>query len=80
MLRCDNLIPLHNGLAEDRLAPMGIAELRKQSINGRILMVDDFTVDAADTPSNLKIHTQKPRQAEGLGLPISRSVAINSFA
>jgi hypothetical protein len=72
-------IPLDKELAEERLAPRGIAELRKQSIKGRILMVDGFTVDAADTPSNQEIYPQNPRQAEGLGFPLIRCVAITSL-
>jgi len=71
--------PLLEELAEDRLVPRGIAEVRKMPTNGRILMVDGFIVDASDTPRNQEVYPQNPSQEEGLGFPLIRCVAITSL-
>jgi hypothetical protein len=43
---------------------------------GRLIMVDGFTVAAADTPKNQAEYPQNPVQKEGLGFPILRGVAL----
>ena len=43
---------------------------------GRLIMVDGFTVTAADTPDNQAVYPQNPAQKEGLGFPILRGVAL----
>jgi hypothetical protein len=43
---------------------------------GRLIMVDGFTVTAADTEANQAEYPQNPAQKEGLGFPILRGVAL----
>ena len=43
---------------------------------GRLVMVDGFTVTAADTPENQAEYPQNPRQKAGLGFPILRGVVL----
>lgn len=43
---------------------------------GRFIMVDGFTVTAADTEENQAEYPQNPRQQEGLGFPILRGVTL----
>jgi hypothetical protein len=43
---------------------------------GRLVMVDGFTVTAADTPENQAEYPQNPKQKEGLGFPILRGVGL----
>lgn len=71
--------PLKEELAEERLVPRGIAEVRKNPMSGRVLMVDGFTVDAADTSKNQEAYPQNPSQEGGLGFPLIRCVAITSL-
>jgi len=43
---------------------------------GRLIMVDGFTVTAADTPENQAEYPQNSVQKKGLGFPILRGVAL----
>lgn len=43
---------------------------------GRLIMVDGFTVTAADTEENQAEYPQNPAQKEGLGFPILRGVVL----
>lgn len=43
---------------------------------GRLVMVDGFTVTAADTEQNQAEYPQNPKQKEGLGFPILRGVVL----
>lgn len=43
---------------------------------GRFIMVDGFTVTAADTAENQAEYPQNPQQKEGLGFPILRGVTL----
>jgi len=43
---------------------------------GRLIMVDGFTVTAADTDANQAEYPQNPAQKAGLGFPILRGVAL----
>lgn len=43
---------------------------------GRLVIVDGFTVTAADTKENQGEYPQNPRQQEGLGFPILRGVVL----
>lgn len=43
---------------------------------GRLIMVDGFTVTAADTPANQAEYPQNPAQQPGLGFPILRGVVL----
>ena len=47
-----------------------------QYTGGRLIMVDGFTVTAADTPANQAEYPQNPAQKEGLGFPILRGVVL----
>lgn len=47
-----------------------------QYAGGRLIMVDGFTVTAADTAANQAEYPQNPAQQEGLGFPILRGVAL----
>ena len=44
--------------------------------SGRLMMVDGFTVTAADTEENQAEYPQNPKQKEGLGFPILRGVTL----
>ncbi|MEM7478576.1 MAG: hypothetical protein AAF483_26635 [Planctomycetota bacterium] len=44
--------------------------MRETPADGRLLLVDGFTVTAADTPENQEEFPQNPAQEEGLGFPI----------
>lgn len=46
---------------------------------GRILLVDGFTVTAADTPENQEVFPKNPSQKEGLGFPLIRGVSLISM-
>jgi len=43
---------------------------------GRLIMVDGFTVTAADTEENQAEYPQNPKQKDGLGFPILRGVTL----
>ncbi len=65
--------------ATQKLCPPVIAEVRTQPVGGRLLLVDGFTVTAADTPENQAEYPQNPAQQEGLGFPIIRGVSLISL-
>lgn len=71
--------PLDADQAEDRLSPAVIARVRMRPLLGRIILVDGFTIDAPDTPENQAAFPQSPAQAEGLGFPLLRCVALFSL-
>lgn len=52
--------PLEPEQAEAMLTPNPIANVRSNSISGRVLLVDGFTIDAADTPWNPLARYTKP--------------------
>jgi len=56
-----------------------VAKVQSQPMTGRILLVDGFTVTAADTPENQEEFPQNPSQKEGLGFPIIRGVSLISM-
>ena len=58
-----------------RLPDAGIG-LASEYTAGRLVMVDGFTVTAADTEENQGEYPQNPRQKEGLGFPILRGVVL----
>jgi hypothetical protein len=72
--------PMSDEQAEESMTPAMIAEVRRASITGRMLLVDGFTVDAADTPENQAEYPQNPAQKEGLGFPILRCISLISMA
>ena len=45
-------------------------------VDGRLIMVDGFTVSAADTAENQAEYPQNPVQAKGLGFPLLRGVVL----
>ncbi len=65
--------------AEASACPEVVAEVKSKAAGGRILLVDGFTVTAADTPENQEEYPQNPAQAEGLGFPILRCVSLISM-
>ncbi len=65
--------------AAEQLVPPVVANVKTMSTAGRILLVDGFTVDAADTPENQAEYPQNPAQKEGLGFPILRCVSLISM-
>ncbi|MDM4019473.1 IS4 family transposase [Roseiconus lacunae] len=67
-------------MAEETLTPDVVGRVRKKSIAGRVILVDGFTVDAADTPANQQEYPQNPSQKEGLGFPMLRCVSLISMA
>ena len=56
-----------------------VAEAQSVPASGHILLVDGFTVTAADTPENQEEFPQNPTQKEGLGFPIIRGVSLISM-
>jgi hypothetical protein len=56
-----------------------VAQVQSEPLTGRILLVDGFTVTAADTPENQAEFPQNPSQKEGLGFPIIRGVSLVSM-
>jgi len=75
----DFSIPLEADQAEEKICPAVIASVRSRPINGRIINVDGFTIDAPDTTANQAEYPQNPAQAEGLGFPILRCVCLISM-
>jgi len=61
------------------LSPLVLEEVRSQSNGGRILLLDGFTITAADTPENQAEYPQNPSQEEGLGFPLLRCVVLTSL-
>ena len=66
--------------AESSQCPEVVAEVKSRVVGGRILLVDGFTITAADTAENQEEYPQNPAQAEGLGFPILRCVSLISMA
>lgn len=56
-----------------------VEDVRSTLTSGRIMMVDGFTVTAADTAANQKAYPQNPSQKEGIGFPIIRGVSLISM-
>lgn len=56
-----------------------VADAQSVPTSGRILLVDGFTVTAADTPENQEVFPQNPSQKEGLGFPLIRGVSLISM-
>ena len=72
----------HDFIDEDsdvNLSPRVVEEVRAQSIGGRVLLLDGFTITAADTPENQDEYPQNPVQKEGVGFPILRCVTLISL-
>ena len=65
--------------AESSQCPEVVAAVKSTAVGGRILLVDGFTVTAADTAENQEEYPQNPAQAEGLGFPILRCVSLISM-
>jgi hypothetical protein len=63
------------GNAIRRPADAGIGPAAEYA-GGRLIMVDGFTVTAADTEANQAEYPQNPAQQEGLGFPILRGVVL----
>jgi len=63
---------------DDRPSPPPDAGIGPASeyAGGRLIMVDGFTVTAADTAENQAEYPQNPKQKEGLGFPILRGVLL----
>jgi len=62
-----------------RLSPSNVADVKSRSTRGRILLVDGFTITAADTPENQRAYPQNPTQKPGLGFPVLRCVSLISM-
>ena len=56
-----------------------VFDAQSVSTSGRILLVDGFTVTAADTVENQEVFPQNPAQKEGIGFPIIRGVSLISM-
>ena len=79
-LKFDDLTTvLDSDQAEERLTPRMIAEIRALPIEGRIIMIDGFTVDGPDTAENQKKYPQNPAQEEGLGFLAMSGVSLFFF-
>lgn len=65
---------------EKSLCPELIAQVQAIAPSGRLIMVDGFTVVAADTPENQAEYPQNPAQKAGLGQPIMRAVVLTSMS
>ena len=64
---------------ESSQCPEVVAAVKSTAVRGRILLVDGFTVTAADTPENQEAYPQNPVQLAGLGFPILRCVSLISM-
>jgi len=62
------------------LTPPVVADVKSRSTGGRILLVDGFTITAADTPENQRVYPQNSVQKPGLGFPILRCVSLISMS
>jgi len=72
----------HDGVNDDpdvTLAPGVVEQVCSQSPGGRFLLLDGFTITAADTPENQAEYPQSPSQEEGLGFPVLRCVTLTSL-
>lgn len=65
---------------EVQQTPRVVAEVKSEPLSGRILLVDGFTITAADTLENQQEYPQNPAQQDGLGFPILRCVSLISMA
>jgi len=65
--------------AESSLCPEVVAQAKSTESGGRIVLVDGFTITAADTPENQAEYPQNPVQTKGLGFPILRCVSLISL-
>jgi hypothetical protein len=63
---------------QDTFHPV-VAKVQSVPVTGRILLVDGFTVTAADSPENQAAYPQNPSQKEGLGFPVIRGVSLISM-
>jgi hypothetical protein len=63
----------------ESMCPDDVATVKSIPIKGRMLLVDGFTVTAADTPENQEEYPQNPAQKKGLGFPILRGVSLTSM-
>jgi hypothetical protein len=54
-------------------------DAQSMATNGRILLVDGFTLTAANTSENQQVFPQNPAQKEGLGSQLIRGVRLTSM-
>ena len=66
-------------LDDDQPQHQVVQDVSAIQTKGNILMVDGFTVTAADTKANQEAYPQNPAQKEGLGFPIIRGVSLISM-
>lgn len=82
--RCEAAVdwsqPTDSDEAEQSLTPRCMTSVRSVPVNGRIVLIDGFTVDAADTPENQEEFPQNPAQTPGLGFPMIRCLCLISLA
>ena len=71
--------PLEPEQADQMVTPRVITEVRSKPIAGRVILVDGFTVDAADTHENQQEYPQNLSQDDGLGFPVLRCVSLISM-
>lgn len=76
----DLVEPIQQEQADQRWTPDVVAQVRSESIGGRVILIDGFTVDAADTPQNQVEYPQNPAQKDGLGFPMLRCLCLISLA
>ena len=76
----DLVDPIEQEQAEEKWTPDVVAQVRSESIGGRVILIDGFTIDAADTAENQAEYPQNPAQKEGLGFPMLRCVGLISLA
>lgn len=65
--------------AKASLAPRIVTDVTSGPTSGRILLIDGFTITAADTPQNQRVYPQNSVQKPGLGFPILRCVSLISL-
>lgn len=72
----------HDDVSDDpavNQSPPVLADVRRGSSGKRLLLLDGFTITAADTPENQAEYPQNPAQQAGLGFPILRCVTLTSL-
>ena len=76
---CDQNLNQTREQSAARLTPQVVTNVKSRPTSGRILLVDGFTITAADTPENQRVYPQNPVQKPGLGFPILRCVSLISM-
>lgn len=81
---CSHVATAAESLLEEPSAEEGptvevVENVASVATTGRVMLVDGFTVTAADTEANQKEYPQNPAKKPGIGFPIIRGVSLISM-